>query len=59
VTSSASSGGATSSLACKSWCLPPGRKETGMVTVDTYPKVYNGTNVTALQQQALGKIVLQ
>jgi hypothetical protein len=39
---------ASSSFACKSWCLAAFRKETGVVRVDTFPKPYNGTtNVTA------------
>ncbi len=31
-------GGAASALACKNWCVAV-RKELGLVTVDTFPKV--------------------
>lgn len=39
--------GAASALACKNWCFAS-RKEMGLVTVDTFPKVYlAGSNGTA------------
>ena len=57
---SATVNAASSSLACKSWCLAPFRKETGVIRVDTFPKPYNGTtNVTAsTAAAALTKIVM-
>lgn len=41
---SSSVGGAASALACKNWCIAA-RKERGLVTVDTFPKIVVGSGV--------------